>query len=90
MRIDGIDLGYGGADQVVGRGFGFAGVSEDGVLAAVDVVEDFGGEAEFDDVVDPWFEESAGDLPFGAVWPEEVEEDIGVDGDEGFLEWERG
>ena len=74
---------------MVDRGFGFAEVSQPGVLAAVDVVVDFGGEAEFDDVIDPWFEECAGDFPLGAIRPEEVEENVGIDGDEGFARLER-
>ena len=73
---------------MVGGGLGFAGVAQPVIRAAFDVVEDFGGEAKFDDVVDPWFQESSGDFPQGAIWQEEVEEDIGVDGDECFLEWE--
>ena len=66
---------------MISRGFGFAGVSQLGILAAVDVVVNFRGEAEFNDVVDPWIEKCAGNFPLGTVRPEEVEEYIGVEGD---------
>ena len=70
---------------MIARGFCFAGIPQFEILAAVDVVEDFRGEAKFDDVVDPWLQKRPGNFPHGAIRPEEVEEYVGVDGDEGFV-----
>ena len=90
FRNDRVDLGSCGTDWMISRGFSFAGVSQLGVLATVDVVVDFRGEAEFNDIIDPWLKKCAGDFPHGTVWPEEVEEYIGVEGDQRFSRCDAG